>query len=137
MQVQKGELIGELNAKMVTTTITEITPMGIHMISNDVGQFMGKFNANHMETTTIFQNVDGTNEWETKAIETTNEGDMLVISGRGTGNITGPGKISWQGVVTYMTKSPKLEWLNTTKGWVEGWIDQAKNEGHAKIYVMK
>jgi hypothetical protein len=137
LQTQKRELIGELNSKTVAITIDDIGPMGIHLSTNAQGTFSGKFSAGHIETTTSFQKVDGTLEWETKAIETTSEGDTLIIKGSGSGKVTGPTVISWEGEFVYMTKSPKLDWLNRTKGWAEGTIDRAKNKGHAKVYALK
>ena len=134
-QVRKGELIGELSGKMAGTTIKEITPLGVKMEINDTGELRGKYNANHMETVTVFQKTDGTSEWETKGIEMTKEGDFIVVSGRGTGKSTGPTTGSWEGDVVFMTQSPKLSWLNTTKGWIEGSGNQQTGEFHGKVYV--
>jgi len=136
-QKQKGELLGELHGKMAGTTIRELTPLGVRMEINDQGEFKGKFNANTMETVTIFQKRDGTSEWEAKGIAMTREGDFIVVSGRGPGRNTGPTTSSWEGDVVYMTQSQKLAWLNTTKAWVEGTADQVKGEFHAKIYALK
>ena len=136
-QKQKGELIGEIHGKTVTTTIKELTPMGVRMEINDQGQVSGKYNAAHMETVSIFQKRDGTSEWEQKGIQVTKEGDFIVVSGRGTGKNTGPTTASWEGEVVFMTQSPKLAWLNTTKGWVEGSGDNVKGEFQGKVYAMK
>jgi len=136
-QKQKGELLGEMHGKTVTTTIKEITPMGVKLEINDQAQFAGKYNANSMETVSVFQKKDGTNEWETKGIQMTNEGDFIVVNGRGTGKNTGPTTASWEGEVVFMTQSSKLAWLNTTKGWIEGSGDNAKGEFNGKLYALK
>ncbi len=136
-QHQKGELIAEIHGKTVTTTILDISQNGIKMQINDVGQISGKLNGNHMETVTVWQKNDGTNEWETKGIEVTTEGDFLAVMGKGTGKNTSPTGSEWTGEVTYMTQSPKLAWLNSTKGWVEGTGDALKGEFHGKVYAMK
>jgi hypothetical protein len=135
--MRKGELIGELNSKTVATTVDDIAPMGIRLSTNGQGTFSGKFNAGHIETTKSFQKADGTLEWETKAIETMADGDTLVIKGSGSGKVTGPTTISWEGEFDFMTKSASLDWLNRTKGWAEGTIDRSKNEVHAKVYALR
>jgi hypothetical protein len=131
---KKGELIIELRGKTVTTTIRDITQTGIKIENNDQAQVTGKYNANHMETTTISVKMDGTSDWQSKAIESTPEGDMIVITGGGKGKQTGPTTVAFDGEFHFMTQSPKLSWLNNTTGLVEGTADQAKGEFHAKIY---
>ena len=41
-----------------------------------------------METTDVKMKMDGTNEWESRSIEMTKEGDVIMISGKGTGKAT-------------------------------------------------
>ncbi len=136
-QIGKGELLLEISGKTVSTTIKELTPLGVRMEINDTAQATGKYNAAHMETVTVFQKTDGTSDWETKGIETTRDGDFIVVAGRGTGRSTGPTTSTWTGEVHFMTQSPKLAWLNTTKGWVEGTGDMAAGTFHGKIYAKK
>ncbi len=137
-QMQKGELLGEVRGKMLGTTIKEITPHGIRLEINDTGQVSGtKYNANHMETVTVFQRIDGSSDWESKGIQTTREGDMIVVSGRGKGKSTSPTTSTWDGDVVFMTQSPRLSWLNTTKGWVEGSGNLATGEFTGKVYAKK
>ena len=64
-----------------------------------------------METTDVKMKMDGTNEWESRSIEMTKEGDVVMIAGKGTGKAN-----NFSGEVTYMTNSPRLSWLNNTKG---------------------
>ena len=133
----KGELLLEVQGKTITRTIKELSPLGVKIEMNDEGQTTGKYNAAHMETVTVFLKTDGTNEWETKGIQTTRDGDFVVVAGRGTGRSTGPTTATWQGDVHFMTQSPKLAWLNTTKGWVEGTGDMAAGTFHGKVYAKK
>ena len=72
--------------------------------------------------------MNGTNEWEVKAMEITKEGDVVMATGRVTGRQENALEGSFNGEVTYMTNSPRLSWLNNTKGWVEGITDQKNNE---------
>ena len=133
----KGELIGELRGKSVTTTIKETTPFGVRMSSNGTSQFTGKYNASQMETVSVFMSRDGTSRYESKAIQNTMDGDVVVVTSRGNGKATGPTTVAWEGEVVFMTQSPKLAWLNTTKGWIEGTTNNATGEFQAKTYVQK
>ncbi len=107
-QHQKGELISEIHGKTVTTTFLDISQDGIKLQINDVGQLDGKIKGNHTETVTVWQKNDGTNQWETKGIEVTAEGDFIVVQGKGTGKNTSPTAPEWTGEVSYRTQSPKL-----------------------------
>jgi hypothetical protein len=135
--MQKGELIGELNTKVVATVVDDIAEGGIRLSMNAEGTFSGKHGASHIDTTRVFQKTDGTLEWESEAIETTSGGDMYAVKGSGSGKVTGSTKMDWEGELVYTTRSSRLDRLNGTKGWVEGTIDRSKNEIHAKIYALK
>lgn len=111
--------------------------MGVRLEMNDQGQATGKYTANVMETVTVFQKTDGTSDWEAKGIQTTKDGDFIVASGRGTGRPTGPTSVKYEGEVHFMTQSPKLSWLNTTKGWIEGTADNSAGTYQAKVYAKK
>jgi hypothetical protein len=137
VQSQLGDLIGEVRGKSNTTTIKEITPFGVRISSNGVGQFTGRYTASHMDTVSVSLNRDGTSQWATKAIQTTTEGDFIVVTARGTGNPTSPTSVKFEGEVAFMTESPKLSWLNTTKGRMEGTSNQATGEYQAKFYSQK
>src|SRR5881628_2924157 len=111
-QMSKGELLFELQGKTVSRTIKEITPHGVKLEMNNEGQATGKFNANELNTINVFMKPDGTNEWEGKGLVNTRDGDMVVVSSRGTGHMSNPTTGSWQGETVFMTQSPKLAWLN-------------------------
>ncbi len=133
----KGELLSELRAKVVTTTIKELSPNGIRLEINGMGEVKGKLDRDHMETANLLVKLDGTFEWETKSIETTKEGDMIVAWGGGKGRPTGPTTSSWEGEVQYMTQSPRLSWINNTSALVEGTWDRAAGEYQGKAYAKK
>ncbi len=136
-QMSKGELLYEIQGKTVTRTVKEITPHGVRLQMNDEGQATGKYNAGMINTVNVFLKPDGTNEWENKGIQTTRDGDFVVVSGRGTGRMANPTTATWQGEIAFMTQSPKLAWLNNTKGWVEGTGDMTQNTYQAKVYAKK
>ena len=82
--------MAQVQEKVLSRTIKEITPFGVRLELNLEGRVSGElYTAQHMETVTLFQKTDGTFESEARAIESTKEGDVLVISYRGTGKQTG------------------------------------------------
>ncbi|HXQ91418.1 MAG TPA: hypothetical protein VN739_00320 [Nitrososphaerales archaeon] len=135
-QTQKtGELMGEIRGHIVSRSIKDITPLGVRLELINEAQFVGgKYTATHLETVNMFQKVDGTLEWESKAIETTVEGDFVAINGRGNGKVTGPTSLWAEGEFAYMTKSPKLSWLNGTKSRLEVDANMKTGEFELKVY---
>ncbi len=131
----KGELIAEIKGKMHSWTIKEVTQSGVKMEVNDMGQITGKYNANFMETISINRKPDGTSTWEGRGIHNSGA-DMVVVTGKGTARQS-PTTTTWEGELTYMTKSPNLAWLNNTKGWIEGTANQAEDQFTAKVYSKK
>ena len=134
---KKGELIGELRGKTVTTTVKAISPFGVNLSSNGTGQFTGKYAAAQTETIAVYLNRDGSIQYEVKAIQNTMDGDMVVLTSRGHGKSAGPTSVALEGEVVFMTQSTKLAWLNTTKGWAEGSFNNATGEYSAKFYAQK
>ena len=133
-EVGKGELVGEIRAKIVSTTIKELTPLGVKLEYNGEGGLTGsKINSRHLETANVFQKMDGTFEWDTKAIETTMEGDVVVASVRGTGKNTGPTTVWGEGEGLFMTQSPRLSSLNGLRTKVEVSGDLATGDYQVKI----
>ncbi len=124
-----------MHRKAVSTTIKEVSPAGVRLEVNDRGEVKGKYHAVHINTVNVLVKPDGTNEWESKAIETTKEGDMVVLWGSGKGPAAYLGADSWEGEVHYMTTSPRLAWLNNTTAWVEGTGNGATGECQGKVYA--
>jgi hypothetical protein len=134
---KKSELIGELRGKTVTTTVKSVSPFGVNLSSNGVGQFTGKYAAAQTETMNLSLNRDGTVQYEVKAIQNTIEGDFVVVTSVGHGKSTGAPTTALEGEVVFMTDSAKLAWLNTTKGWAEGSVNNVTGEYQAKFYAQK
>ena len=132
--MEKKEMIGEIKEKTIVAIIKEFVADGAMLQYNSVGEFKGKYHANHLETVDVKLKMDGTNEWEVRAMETTMEGDVVMITGKGTGKQENAMEGSFKGEVTYMTNSPRLSWLNNTKAWVEGMTNLKSNEVTMKIY---
>ncbi len=130
--MEKKEMLAEIKEKTNAIIIKEFSQDGAMIQYNSTGEVKGKYHANHVETTDVKMKIDGTNEWETKAIEMTKEGDVVMVTGKGTGQ-----QNTFMGEVTYMTNSPRLSWLNNTKAKVEGITDMKNNEATIKVWAEK
>jgi hypothetical protein len=135
-QLEKGMLLGEMRTKVAPITIKEITPFGIGIEYNDVGEFVGVYNAKVNDTCTGFLKNDGTYDWEVKGIQYTKEGDSIVLTAHGTGKMTGATASIAEGECVFMTQSPRLSWLNNKKFRVECIGDLATYEDHWKIFAL-
>jgi hypothetical protein len=133
----KGAELLDIQGKNTGITIKDISQSGFHLEQNTNDTVTGKFNAAGFSTVIVKQKTDGTSDFEQKGILNTMEGDFVAMWGKGTGKQTGPTTATWTGEVHFMTQSPKLAWLNDTKGWVEGSGDQAAGTFHGKIYENK
>jgi hypothetical protein len=137
VEKEKGALFGETQTKMITTTVKEMTPLGVKLEINQQGQFAGaKYTARELSTNNVFVKMDGTMEWEIKIVHTTPEGDILVGSGRGTGKTTAPGNVSAEGQGLLMTQSLRLSAINNTRLRIEAIADLVTGEVHTKSYTM-
>ncbi len=134
-QKTKGELIAEMKGKSNSWTLKEVSKSGVTMEVNDSGEISGKYNAQFLETTTIHMKPDGSMTWEGRGMQNSGA-DMIVVTSKGTAHRT-PTTTTWEGDVTFMTQSPKLAWLNNTKGWTEGTANQADQTFTAKVYAKK
>jgi len=132
MEKKNQEQILEIKDKNAVTIIKEFSSDGSKIQFNSTGEVKGKYSGMHTETTDILQKMDGTSEWESRAIDTTREGDVIMISGKGTGKME-----KFEGEYTFMTGSKKLAWLNSTKAWVEGMADMKNGGATIKVYAQK
>jgi len=135
-QQSKGEVIAELRGKNDSFSIKDISSSGVKLENNDVGQITGKYQGNFMETVSIHMKTDGTSEWESRGIQMVGK-DMVVVTGHGKGHRGADGNVMFEGEQKYMTQSPNLSWLNTTKAWIEGSANQADQTFTAKVYAKK
>jgi hypothetical protein len=135
-QKTKGELIADIKGKSHSWTIKEAGKNGVIMETNDVGEVTGKYHASFMETTTVHIKQDGTITWESRGMQNSGS-DMIVTAGKGTAHNPTPTTIAWEGEVTFMTKSPKLAWLNNTKARQEGTGNSADKTFTGKYYAER
>ncbi len=135
--VVKGDLIVEQRGHRVSLAVRDIGPDGVKIELNFEGQTKGKFEGRYFGTSDLVQKIDNTIELDTRILETTHDGDMIIYYGKGHGKMTGPDWNNWQAEVEFMTMSPKLSWLNGKKALVEGSTNIAKGEIQTKIYELK
>lgn len=116
----KEELIAEVKEKATTITIKDFTPAGVRAEYNVQGEVKGRYNAMHVETVTTLLKPDGTVDYEGRGVDTTSDGDVVLVTAKGKGRQETPSRISFEGETIFQTASKKLAWLNNTKGRHEG-----------------
>ena len=130
-------MLADFKEKNTAIIIKEFNKDGVMMQVNSFGEVKGKYHADHIETSDTTLKMDGTMEWESRAMETTKEGDVIMITGKGTGRQEKPMESSYKGEINFVTNSSRLSWLNNTKAYVEGMIDQKNGEVSGKMYAVK
>lgn len=136
-QILKGALLNEAHLKRTTETIKEITPFAVKLENNYEGEHAGpSYFGRSACTTSALLKTDGTFDWESKSLDVTREGEIIVGTFYGTGRMTGPSSTKMEGECIYMTQSPKLSWLNNKKCRVEGTGDNATGEVQVKIFAL-
>ncbi len=133
----KGELLFELNEKTTCINLKEFTSAGIKADYNLQGEVKGKYNAAHAETENVLIRQDGTSESEGRAIQMTNDGDLILLTLKVKGRNLSPPMIKLEAEVKFQTASQKLAWLNTAKGRAEGTGNLLTGEVNAKFYTQK
>ena len=117
--MEKGIFLVEVKQKMTAIIIKEFSQDWIRIQSNAMGKVTGKYSGRHLETIDILQKQDGSNQWESRIIETTVDGDVILIVAKGTGKPNGMSTLSFQREGTIM-RVKKLSSLNSVKCWIEG-----------------
>jgi hypothetical protein len=131
------EFLGELSEKTTSVTIKEFTPDGVLISYNLQGTVKGQYDATHMETVDALFKPDGTYEFESRGIDQTDDGDMLIIKGKGTGTPISPTSVHAVGEAVFETLSDKLKWLNTAKARFEGTYNAPTGEFVAKVFALR
>jgi hypothetical protein len=131
------EFLGELAEKTTSVTIREFTPDGVRISYNLQGKVRGQYDADHMETVEALFKPDGTYEFEALGIDSTTEGEGIMIRSKGTGKQLSPTSVHAEGESTFMTQAKNLEWLNSAKGRFEGTYTTTTGEFVAKVFAQK
>lgn len=130
----KEELIGEVKEKVTTITIKDFTPMGVRAEYNVKGDVRGKYTAVHIETVATLFKPDGTVEYEGRGVDTTSDGDVILLTAKGKGRQETPTRISFEGETVFQTASKKLAWLNASKVRHEGAYNPVIEEATYKLH---
>jgi len=131
------EFLGELAEKTTSVTIKEFTDDGIRISYNLQGKLRGQYDADHMETVDAMFKQDGSYVFESRGLDATSDGDLVIIRAKGTGKQVSPTAVQAEGEATFMTQSKKLEWLNSVKGRFEGTYNTVTGEFNAKVFSQK
>ncbi len=79
----KEELLLELKGKNTTRTIKDFSPAGIRLENNLEGYAKGIYNATYYATIDALVKPDGTIDYETRQIHTTDDGDTVLVDYKG------------------------------------------------------
>ena len=130
----KEELLLELKGRNTTRTIKDFSPEGIRLENNLEGESKGVYNASFYGTITLLSKPDRTIDYEVRQIDTTSDGDTILVYYKGKSIIDSPTHNHFVGQTTFQTQSKKLAWLNSVKGRVEGEYNPVLGENTFRIY---
>jgi len=133
-QEEEGEQILSLRGKTVSTTVRDISHLGIVLEQNTTLETEGEFEGSGYSTVTIHMKPDGSSQYEQKGFVVTPKGELVTIRGRGTGKQVSPTNATWEGEVQFMSQAAKLSSLNDNSYRVEGSGDQAEGSFRATIF---
>lgn len=135
--MSEEEFLSELAEKTTSVTIREFTPEGVRMTYNLQGTVKGQYGAAHLETVDAMFKPDGTYEFESRGLDQTTDGDMILVRAKGIGKTISPMSVHAEGEATFQTMSKALDWLNSAKGRFEGTYNQTTGEFIAKVFAQK
>ena len=119
-----GEKLFEDKNKTTSNTIKSVGPEGVTIELSWVGELKGHgrlsgIDGREMATGTYTQAPNGIATGHSQGIVTTKEGDMVTWREIGTGRNDASGG-NFVGIITFMTTSRRLEWLNGVVAIYEG-----------------
>lgn len=127
----------EARAKITTVTVKEFTPEGARLSFNLQGEVKGKYNAARVETIDALIRPDGTAEFEGRMVDTTAEGEAILVPMKGSMKPVSPTMLQVQGTESFVTASKKYAWLNSAKARFEATINPQTGEVLAKGFETK
>ena len=104
----KDELLLELRGKNTTRTIKEFSPAGIRLENNLEGEVKGLYKATYYATIDALVKPDGTIDYETRQIHTTDEGETVLVDYKGKSIRESPTHNKFVGENTFQTPSKKF-----------------------------
>jgi hypothetical protein len=133
-QETKAEELLSIRSKNISTTVRDISHLGIVLEQNSTLEAEGEFEGAGYSTVTIHLKPDGSSQYEQKGFVTTPTGELVSLRGRGTGKNTSPTKATWEGEVEITSAAPSLAELNDNTYRIHGTGDQAEGEFHGTIF---
>jgi hypothetical protein len=134
--MEKREPIAEIKEKIDAFIIKEFNQNGAELQYNSSGDVKGRYHGIHMETSDVNFKMDGTMDWQVRAMEATKEGDTIMITGNGTGVMDADGhKGNFKGQIVYLSNSSRLSWINNLRADVEGEVDMKDKDISMKVYL--
>jgi hypothetical protein len=133
----KEELLLELRGKNTTRTIKEFSPAGIRLENNLEGEVKGIYNATYYATIDALVKPDGTIDYETRQIHTTDDGDTVLVDYKGKSIRESPTHNKFVGENTFQTSSKKFAWLNGTKSRHEGEYNPVTGEQNFRVFAKR
>lgn len=131
------ELIFEGKENTSSVNIKEFSPQGAKLDITLAGKISGKVTGLIMTTHNMLMKPDGTGEADLRSI-IFSSGEPIFVWGKATGKIIDPAPIEKiEENLTFQTHSQRLAYLNTTKGWAEGFYNIATGEYTFKVYAVK
>ena len=130
----KEELLLELKAKNTTRTVKDFSSEGIRLEDNFEGESKGVYNASFYGTINALVKPDRTIDYEVRQIDTTTDGETVLIYFKGKSIIESPTHNRFVGENTFQTSSKKLAWLNGIKARHEGEYNPVSGENSFRVY---
>lgn len=130
----KEELLLELKATNTTRTIKDFSLAGIRLENNLEGEVKGIYNATYYATINALVKTDGTIDYETRQMHTTDEGDTIlaVFTGKSIRETSTHNR--FEGENTFQTGSKKFSWLNGLRARHDGEYNMVTGEQNLRVY---
>lgn len=128
------ELLLELKGRNTTRTIKDFSPAGVRLENNLEGDTKGVYNATFYGTINLLIKPDRTIDYDVRQIDTTSDGDTVLLYYKGKSIIDSPTHNHFEGDTTIQTSSTKLAWLNGIKARVEGEYNPVIGQNVFRVY---
>ena len=132
-----GEQIGEAHGKRTGRRVIQSRGGGVRVEVSfeDSGKLVG-VEVSGIATYWSEVRPDGTIHGEGQGVSIGKDGEMATWKGMGVGKFTGGGAVSYRGMLSYYSASPKLSRLNSVAAIFEFSVDASGNT-HSKTWEWK
>lgn len=130
----KEQLLLELRGHNTTRTIKDFSPAGIRLENDLEGEAKGIFNSTYYATIDALVKPDGTIDYVTRQIHTTDDSETVLLTFTGKSIRESPTHNRFVGENTFQTPSKKLAWLNGLKSRHDGEYNPVTGEQNLRVY---